>query len=351
MIVIRILLLAVFLFVAPVLLGAPWTMLLPRKDSYRLYACFPIGVFVQLAIFQLLEVPVAFLHLQFTLLCWMFAAIDIAACILSVIFFIGKEKLFAFKLPGLNGWEAFYLIFFLVMLGWQLYNGFIRDTTVWSYDDATYVTYAADTIRSNSIQTVNPSTGIARAFNVQRAMQGWLCYPAFLSLISSVPVTAMERTVLETYDIFLAYAVYAYMASVLFYRKDNRLIFLILLSFLHIFGMYSHYSVTFRLLGPNYQGKAILAVSFFPLLFVLLIQTLKRAYDRRTGCLLLLFSAAATSLTLFGAVTMVLNTSLITGLSVIGRRRSWEHLKYILWSGLLPALYCGMYFLYRYGQF
>ena len=26
---------------------------------------------------------------------------------------------------------------------------------------------------------------------------------------------------------------------------------------LYIFGYYSHYSVTFRLLGPNYQGKGI----------------------------------------------------------------------------------------------
>lgn len=350
MIVIRMLLLLVFLFVAPVLLGAPWTTLLPAKNRYRLCACFPIGVFVQLAIFQLLEVPIAFLHLPFTLLCWIFAGVVAAACVISGVIF-GKKKPFFIRFPRLNGWEIFYLIIFLALLGWQLYNGFTMDATIWSYDDAAYVTYAADTLRSNAIQTVNPYTGIALTFNVHRAMQGWIYYSAFLSKVSSVSIAAMERTILETYDIALAYAVYIYMASVLFFRKDNGLIFLIILSFLMIFGLYSQYSVTFRLLGPNYHGKAILAVSFFPLLFVLLIQTLNKTYNRKTGCLLLLLSVAATSLTMFGAVTMVLNTSLVVALYTVCRRRSWDRLKYIPWSSLLPALYCGIYFLYRYGQF
>lgn len=350
MIVIRFLLLAVFLLLTPMLLGAPWTMLLPNRNRYRLCACFPIGFFVELAIFQLLEVPIAFLHLPFTLLCWVFTVVVVSAGGCSAVF-INKRRPFAVKLPKLNGWEIFYLIVFLALLSWQMYNGFNRDTTIWSYDDAAYVTFASDTIRFNAIQTIDPYTGIAKSFNAYRALQGWLYFPAFLSVISDVPVTAMERTVLETFDILLAYAVYTYMASVLFEKKDNGLIFLILLSVIHIFGWYSQYSVTFRLLGPNYQGKAVLAVSLFPLLFTLLIQMLEQEYSRKARLLLLLLSAAATSLTMFGAVTMMLNTTLAVGLSVFRRERQWKHLRYIPWGVALPALYCGAYFFYRYGQF
>lgn len=350
MTVIRILLLTVFLFIAPVLLGGPWTALLPRKNRYRLCACFPIGFFVELAIFQLLEVPVAFLHLPFTLLCWLFGVVVVVGSVYAGFLMMRKQP-FAIRLPGLNGWEAFYLTVFLGLLCWQMYNGFSRDMTVWSYDDAAYVTYAADTIRFNAIQTIDPYTGIAIPFNAFRALQGWLCFPAFLSAITDISVAAMERTVLETFDILLAYMVYAYMASVLFEKKDNGLIFLILLSVLHVYGWYSQYSVTFRLLGPNYQGKAVLAVSLFPLLFTLLIQMLEKAYSRKAGLLLMLLSAAATSLTMFGAVTVMLNTTLVVGLSVFRRERQWKHLWYIPWGVSLPALYCGLYFLYKFGQF
>ena len=195
----RILFLIVFLFLVPVLLGAPWTTVLPNKNQYRLSACFPIGFFVELAIFQLLEVPVAFLHLPFTLLCWIFAIAIVVVCIFSGWCF-GRYKPFSVKLPGLSGWELFYLIVFMGLLAWQLFNGLIGDTTIWSHDDAMYVTYAADTIRYDSIQTIYPYTGIATTFKAHRALQGWLYFPAFLSVISSVPVTVMERTILEAYD-------------------------------------------------------------------------------------------------------------------------------------------------------
>lgn len=350
MLVIRILLLAVFLFISPVLLGAPWTTLLPEKNRYRLLACFPIGFFVELAVFQLLEVPIAFLHLPFTLLCWVFAVVVIGASIYGAAY-SRKHRPFTVRLPKLNGWETFYLIVFIGLLGLQLYNGFVRDTTYWSYDDAMYVTYAADTIRYDSIQTIYAYTGIATRFNVTRALQGWLYYPAFLSKISSIPVTIMERTILETYDILLAYVVYAYMASVLFARKDNGLIFLIILSVLHIYGWYSQYSVTFRLLGPNYQGKAVMAVSVLPLLFTFFIQMLRRPYSRIIGYLLLLLSATASSLSLFGAVTTAVNTTLVVGLYSLGKRSHHRRLRYIPWGCVLPVMYCGVFFLYKYGQF
>lgn len=350
MLVFRIFLLAVFLLLVPVLLGIPWTTLLPNENRYRLCACFPIGFFVELAIFQLLEVPIAFLHLPFTLLCWIFGATVLCACICSAVFSMKKRPL-TFRLPALNRWETFYLMVFIALLGLQLYNGFVKDTTYWSYDDAAYVTYAADAIRYDSIQTIEPYTGVATAFNATRALQGWLCFPAFLSKLSSFPVTVMERTILETYDIFLAYAAYAYMAGVIFQRKDNGLIFLIILSLLHIFGWYSQYSVTFRLLGPNYQGKAIMAASFLPLLFTFLIQVLEKPYSRTIGFLLLLFSAAASSLTLFGAVTMAVNSALVVGLYAIGKRRFCRQLIYIPWACILPVMYCGVYFLHKYGQF
>lgn len=337
MTIIHLFLLLLFLIILPVAIGLPWTRLLPKKSGCRMLACFPIGVFVEMGIFHLVVAPMACLHLPFTLMCWIFAGIVGIYGLWSAGSAVRRPP-FALRFSPVGKWAGFYLVVFLVLVGIQMYHGFTRDTTVRSYDDAAYVTYAADTLRYNAIQTIDPYTGLAQAFDVRRALQTSLYYPAFLSMITSIPVTVMERTVLQTYNILLAYVVYAYMAGVMYKKPEDGLIFLIILCFAHIFGWYSKYSVTFRLLGPNYQGKAVLAVSFFPLLFTLMIQMLEKRYSKDFGVLLLLLSASAVSLTMFGNATMIVNTVLVLGLSLFRRDRQWKHLRYIPWATVLPAL-------------
>lgn len=347
MLIIRMTVLAVFLFLVPALLGAPWTEVLPNRNRYRMSACFPIGFFVELAIFQLIEVPFAFLHLPFTLLCWLFAIIVMMACIYSGVYF-RKNRPFAIRLSRLNSWEILYLIVFVGLLILQLYNSYVSDTTVWSYDDAAYITYAEDTIRTNRIMSIDPYTGIATRFDINRGLQGWLYFPAFLSNISMLSVAMMERTLLETYDVVLGYTVYTYMASVLFSKMEDGLIFLIVLSILHIFGLYSPYSITFRLLGPNYQGKAVLAASLCPLLYTVLAQAINMKYDLRTGILIALFSICAVSLTLFGGVVIILSISIVTVLSLLRKKRRWKHLLYIPWGVTMPVVYVGIFLIHRF---
>lgn len=344
MTVIHIFMLLLFLIFFPITIGLPWTRLLPKKNFSRILACFPIGLFVELAIFHLVVAPMGYLHLPFTLMCWIFVGIVVVYGIWST-WSVVKKPPFAVRFSYPGKWAIFYLTVFLVLVGIQMYRGFTRDTTVWSYDDAMYVTYAADTLRYNAIQMIDPYTGIAQAFDVRRALQTSLYYPAFLSMITSIPVTVMERTILETYNILLAYIVYAYMASVLYRKAEDGLIFLIILCFVHIYGWYSQYSVTFRLLGPNYQGKAVLAVSFFPLLFTLMIQMLAKRYSVKYGVLLLLLSASAGSLTMFGNATMVVNTVLVLGLSLFRRDRQWKYLRYIPWATVFPMIGLCIYFI------
>lgn len=338
-----------FLFLAPAVLGLPWIICLPVSRPRSVLACIPFGYFIELALFHFLSVPFAFLGGPFSTLAVIFICVICSMGIISIAFYIKhRQKTIAFHLPKFTRWEMFYLLVFIVLVLWQMYNGITRDITIWSYDDAGYVTYGADTVRYNQIQSINAETGLATANSFRRTLQSSLYYPAFLSLITEIPNTVMNRTILEAYDIFLAYTVYAYMAGVICKKKENGLVFLIILSVLHVFGYYSQYSVTFRLLGPNYQGKAVLAVSLFPLLFTVLLQKLETEYDRKTGILLLLFSSAATALTMFGAATYILNLSLVVGLSLFRRKRHWKHLWYLVWGCILPAIYLSIYFIYKY---
>ena len=122
---------------------------------------------------------------------------------------------------------------------------------------------------------------------------------------------------------------------------------MMILSILYIYGNYSIYSPTFRLLGPNYQGKAVLAVLFFPMLFSMMIERLERPFHKRFGYLLCLLSEAACSLTLFGAVTMIVNVTTPTVLLLFSEKHHWKRLWYIVWAGAFPLINIGIFFLYK----
>ena len=62
----------------------------------------------------------------------------------------------------------------------------------------------------------------------------------------------------------------------------------------------------------------------------------------------MLLSAAATGMTLFGAVTIVGNVVFPVVASLIGKKRNWKNLRYIFWGSILPVIYGGIYFYCRF---
>ena len=192
---------------------------------------------------------------------------------------------------------------------------------------------------------VSVTEGLNEAIIMKRAMQGFLFYPAWLGWISGIHVTVAARTVMESVHLVMAYCVYAAMALTLFRKREDALIFLLLLTLLYLMGHYSHYSPTFRLFGPNYQGKATLAVIFFPLVFTLLMLKLKEPYQGSFGVLLMLLSLAAVSLTLFGTVTVVANVALPVVIHLIRKPRRWEGLLYVLLASVFPVICAAVYVL------
>ena len=334
---------SLILIIAPLLIGLPWGGHLRHTA-----AVFPIGFFLELVLFQLIAFPAGYFGISFRLTCYVFAALLVALSLISLIYCI-RHRVSSFMKPKMpEKWEWVYLILFLGLLAVQIVLAVRMDLTEMSYDDNWYVTWANDTVNMDRMFVISDATGLASRFNVHRAMQTTLVFPSMLTVLSKVPVVTVEHTVLQVFCIILAYSVYAYMAGVLFERRDHQLIFLVVMAMLYIAGYYSHYSTTFRLLGPNYQGKAVLAVSLTPLVFTLLFQKLDEPYDRTLSFLLVLLSIAATACSLIGTVTIIVNVGIPVVLSLFGRQRSWKRLRYLFWTGIMPAFYAGIYLLYRF---
>lgn len=340
---------ALFLIAIPVLIGFPWANLISQNRGSRMLACLPIGFFMELSLFQLLTFPFAFWGWRFSVLCWVTAALLILWGGVSLYHTLHNKLTLRRKTAiKWDGWSVFYACLFFILLIGQVYQTITLDSTYFTYDDSMYAVMANDALKQDRLFVTNPYTGIAGTLNVHRALQSFLVFPAFLSFFSRVPITIMEHTVLAVYYLLIAYIVYAWMGSVLFEKTEETFIFLIFISLLYLFGFYSIYSATFRLLGPNYQGKAVLAVSYVPMLLSFLITALDSPYNKKVGGLLMFLSIGAAGLTLFGTITVAANAVAVICLAMMRKKREWRHLFYVLWACVFPAIYAGIFFIDRF---
>ncbi|MBR3124316.1 MAG: hypothetical protein IKF42_02635, partial [Mogibacterium sp.] len=224
------------------------------------------------------------------------------------------------------------------------------DFTWMSADDNSYVVWANDAVFTDKMFLINEATGVAGRFNVHRAMQASLMFLASLSVLSGIPVVTVEHCILQVFYLLLAYTVYYYMAEVLFEAYEKRWIFLIFVSLLYVYGYYAPFNTSFRLLMPNYQGKAVLAVSLTPLMFSIMAEVLKAEFDWKIGVLLAMLSVASVSLTLIGAVAIVVFVGFPVIMSSIQRGRSWKNLLYIPMVSFIPALYLTVFLYSRFAM-
>ena len=342
----KLLLLPLALGVLPVLLGLPWTRLIPSRRGVRSLLCWPLGYFLALALFELLAVPFTLLQGSFFVLAPVYSGLLTALAAVSLGVYLRQRRRAPSpreKAAPLSYWEWLYLVAFLGIAGFTVVRAITWDTTTMNYDDAEYLTRAADALAHGKLLGINASTGLAEPIQMKRALQGSLFFPAWLGSLSGLSVTVIARTVLETVHLVMAYTVFAAMAGVLGRKREDALIFLVLVSLLYLMGHYSHYSPTFRLLGPNYQGKATLAVLFFPLVFTLMMCRLEKDYSWAFGLLLALLSVCAVSLTLFGTVTMVMNVALPVAAALVRRPRRWGLLGYVVWASVIPTVCAAAY--------
>ena len=341
----KLIMIILLLGAVPLILGAPWAK--AYKIRYTVAFAYGFGYFLELALFHILAFLFAYFHLRFHVLTIVYSVLLAGACTINVIKIrkqgpiIPREKIRTWE--KLHWHEWIMLAGFLIAVGIQIYQGIVLDPTYMAADDAAYVTMANDALTADYMGTTDPYTGNAAALDLSRAIQTSLFFPAYLTALSGISVAVMEHTVQYVQLLMLAYTIYIYLSGELFEKRDNCLAFAAFVSVFYIFGYHSMYSLTFRLLGPNYQGKAILAVSLTPMVFGILIHILKEPYRWQNGLLLLILSLAAVSLTLWGTGTMLIIVTLPVLLSLIRKQRYWKHLLYIPWGVAAPAVFVAIY--------
>ena len=210
-----------------------------------------------------------------------------------------------------NKFLGIYMIAFVVLLVIQLYFAFAYEINEWSYDDYDYVVNSQDTISTDTIAYVNYVNGEMPYTAEKRAVTAWPTYIAYLARVSGFEVTTISHTILPVILLLVAYLVYYYISRFIFRDVENRFVFLFLFSVANIFGLYSHYSATFRLLGAIWQGKAVLTTIAIPFITIYLIEIYKEKFDKYKIKPLIMVSLGAASLTTMAALLLTLDVVLV----------------------------------------
>ena len=241
-----------------------------------------------------------------------------------------------------NKFLGIYIIAFAAILIVQLYFAFAYEINEWSYDDYDYVVNSQDTITTDTIAYANYVNGEMPYTAEKRAVTAWPTFIAYMAKVSSFEVTTVCHTIMPVILLIVAYIVYYYIASFIFKDAENRFIFLVVLSVANIFGLYSHYSSTFRLLGAIWQGKALLTAVAIPFFTIYLFETYKNNFDKHKVISLAMISLGAASLTTMSALLITI-TVVSAWLAMSIYNRKIVDLRYLI-SSLFGVIYLVVFY-------
>ncbi|MGN0399505.1 MAG: DUF6077 domain-containing protein [Blautia sp.] len=172
-----------------------------------------------------------------------------------------------------NKWKSYaWCLPALLLICFQVYVG-VSATHI-DDDDAFYVATASTTIETDSLFQYSSYTG--ERMEEKPARYVLSPFPVFMAMLSEIyrmPPAVFAHTCMPLLMIPLAYIVYGLFGRFLFGKnRKKRGIFLWLIAWMNLFGYYSIYTASTFLLIRIWQGKALLAAVFVPLLLFYLIQ-------------------------------------------------------------------------------
>lgn len=331
-----------FFIVLPLVLGQLWNSVIDDGGVIFMYLS---GFFTVLAIFQLVGVPMVFAFVPLHIQVWIFSAIFIALTGGIILWkkkqsgndngeialarksffqdiFIQVKKYFA-------TYSVFDWIYFIILLGGLgviFYHQLFYDIGNWRSDDGIYVVLSSAAVHDDGFYLTATTDGsYIHTVNAKYGLCGIYVYYAYASVISGLGVAIVEQTICSVMFLAMAYGAFYMLSTLLFHDKedkDNRMIFIIFISLAFLFGMYSRFSLTFRLLGPIWQGKAILATVMTPYLFAVMPRLLGKDISKKRILFGVTLSLAIISYTIGGIIAAAVIPGILTLVYLIHEKKA-----------------------------
>lgn len=241
-------------------------------------------------------------------------------------------------------------VLFLVLVGFQLYQSL--SCASFDGDDAYYVVESLIAQQSDTMYTRLPYTGRATSLDVRHALAVFPMWVAFIAVRIDVHATIVSHMIMPVVMILLAYLLYYEIGRVLFKDRESRVIFLIIMALLQIFGNVSIYTNETFFLTRTWQGKAVAGSLVIPAVFwmlLLLFEDRKKGERADRGLWLMLVCLNMTT-GICSSIAVFLVSLLMAAAAVLLalQRRDWKIVPRLAAVCIPNLIYMGLYVLIGY---
>ena len=269
-----------WLFCAPMIIGVLVNFILP-KEKRTIGVTFLLGFLVYLAVFEVIAIycmttimysAFAYCVKYFLIAAWILIALGIGKVCYAI--FIRKDRSLIVSgktiVMKITETKVYWLIFF-GLLAFQLVMSVVMAS--FDGDDAYYVVESLLAQQADVMNTILPYTGNSTSLDIRHALAVITMWIGFVAKVSGVHATIVSHSVIPLLFIPLVYLVYAQIGKVLFKDKKEMVpVFLIIVSFLMMFGNVSHYTPATFFLMRTWQGKAMVGNLVFPMIFWIFLE-------------------------------------------------------------------------------
>ena len=214
-------------------------------------------------------------------------------------------------------------------------------------DDAYYVAISTAAQESGKMYQKLPYTGMSTELDVRHGLAPFPIWIAWLSQMTGIATVAVAKTLLPVALISMTYGVFYLIGSRGLSQGKNLPLFLICTEVLVLFGDYSFYTVENFMIARSRQGKAALGSILIPMIFFLLLLLFRRLQEKQkiTVGFWILLTAVMTSCCLASTMGALLACMLV-GVAGICGAIAYQNRKLLLplAACCVPCIiYAGMY--------
>lgn len=330
------------LLILPILLGLIFTRFMEEKNN--LLWAFVVGYLFEFASFEVIYLPLYFAGCSFKTVQYVWCILSLIGIIVSIV--LNKKRGKEIIKETINGIKNMpsIMIIFACFLAIQIYVP-VQYMQHVDPDDAFYLANSTTTIATNTMFQIDPYTGQNfESRPVRYSLSALTIYYAALSEILQIHPAIFQHTIWPIIAIVLEFVVYALIGEKLFLKEKEKLAyFLIILSFVYMFGFISAYTNFAFFAYRSWQGKSLIANLIIPAVWLVYLNCMKNEEKIVYWLIFLATMIAACFVTEMGVFLVPIEVGVLSFLSLLQEKKFLKFIKPI--ACCLPQIVVGLIYM------
>ncbi|MBA4686436.1 MAG: hypothetical protein H2184_04720 [Candidatus Galacturonibacter soehngenii] len=326
----------------PTLIGYLFTRYLKMDNKDNIALNFTMGFIIVLGVFQPVILVAIYLKISLTLLTIVTKTIWIVLSVVSL-FLNWKRVIQSIKKVPLicKSFNIFMVAaILLIIVQAYVYVGYEHVDD----DDAFFVATASTAIANDNLYIQSPYSGADyKSLPTRYILSPFSIYYAVMSNLTDIHPSVYAHLFLPIILLIFVYLTYYLWGKEWFSNSESLGIFIILISFMNIFGNYSEFTTQSFLLFRLWQGKAFLAAGIIPYVLYLCYKIRKEDKARVLWITLLLSTSAASHVSSMGIFLAPIVIGVFAVVDSIVRRRVNKLPAFFICC--LPCILCGVIYI------